>query len=639
MKDKQQPDIYEVDPSYTAFFAQTVEPPPELEAAICQRCHTGDDEDKLLLCDSCNDAWHTYCLIPALTAVPEGNWFCGTCTRSQEQMLTEAEEKKQNGDEVKSEEPAIRAELDLTTDSPTTANSSAAGNPGRRGRGRPRKNTTTNQAQKPTTSRPRIQRPRRQRKSDTLSIKDLLLQSKAELERRIQADSSDSDDSSDGSSDSDLDASDRSFVVPDSEIEYATDYEEAEKKEKEADAKWKKKKKQKVKQQKKAHNTPISTPTKQNKRQRFKGNHSPAIPSATLSVTQSKKVGVTKKRSSTEEVVVLADTQPVPPLEHDGSIALSQQDDDLPLQTRWEWKQKRRRVHETKIAAVQQKTVPAMMNEKLSSQIEDISPAESQLSQRVSELADSFISPKPRRIRRYRDAQVQEDSPNAVVRSPSVVVPFEQMVRSFSLHKQRERQGQKEHQERQRRREERQQTRNEQLLKELQPKDQQQMQSSTASISTSSIVNDRLTIVNEEEELEEAHVEQKGDTQETQMHVVTPVPVDSAADTETTAGTPLRRDESIINCSLTQSEDDPMPSFSLGLNRNNHLVAASIALAGTATINLDTSTPTVTRSESAAAVIKTITATTASMTTALSTHHLPISTARNGLSRLKLRPK
>ena len=34
---------------------------------------------KLLLCDMCDDAWHTWCLHPMLWYVPNGDWFCPRC--------------------------------------------------------------------------------------------------------------------------------------------------------------------------------------------------------------------------------------------------------------------------------------------------------------------------------------------------------------------------------------------------------------------------------------------------------------------------------------------------------------------------------------------------------------------------------
>ena len=36
----------------------------------------------MLLCDSCDAPYHTYCLNPPLDEVPEGNWICPECVQS-----------------------------------------------------------------------------------------------------------------------------------------------------------------------------------------------------------------------------------------------------------------------------------------------------------------------------------------------------------------------------------------------------------------------------------------------------------------------------------------------------------------------------------------------------------------------------
>ena len=48
----------------------------------CEVCELIDDEHVMLLCDSCNRGWHTYCLTPPLSAVPKGDWLCTECLRS-----------------------------------------------------------------------------------------------------------------------------------------------------------------------------------------------------------------------------------------------------------------------------------------------------------------------------------------------------------------------------------------------------------------------------------------------------------------------------------------------------------------------------------------------------------------------------
>ncbi len=38
----------------------------------CTKCQSKDDDDAMMLCDSCDAAWHLYCLTPKLKVVPEG---------------------------------------------------------------------------------------------------------------------------------------------------------------------------------------------------------------------------------------------------------------------------------------------------------------------------------------------------------------------------------------------------------------------------------------------------------------------------------------------------------------------------------------------------------------------------------------
>uniref|UniRef100_A0A0K8STL3 Bromodomain adjacent to zinc finger domain protein 2B n=2 Tax=Lygus hesperus TaxID=30085 RepID=A0A0K8STL3_LYGHE len=47
--------------------------------ANCQFCHSGDNEDKLLLCDGCDKGYHTYCFKPKMDNIPEGDWYCHQC--------------------------------------------------------------------------------------------------------------------------------------------------------------------------------------------------------------------------------------------------------------------------------------------------------------------------------------------------------------------------------------------------------------------------------------------------------------------------------------------------------------------------------------------------------------------------------
>ncbi|XP_048409588.1 lysine-specific demethylase 5B-like isoform X3 [Stegostoma tigrinum] len=46
---------------------------------VCLICGQGNEEDRLLLCDGCDDSYHTFCLIPPLQDVPKGDWRCPKC--------------------------------------------------------------------------------------------------------------------------------------------------------------------------------------------------------------------------------------------------------------------------------------------------------------------------------------------------------------------------------------------------------------------------------------------------------------------------------------------------------------------------------------------------------------------------------
>uniref|UniRef100_A0A4W6FXK9 [histone H3]-trimethyl-L-lysine(4) demethylase n=1 Tax=Lates calcarifer TaxID=8187 RepID=A0A4W6FXK9_LATCA len=46
---------------------------------MCLVCGSGSAEDRLLLCDGCDDSYHIFCLIPPLHDVPKGDWRCPKC--------------------------------------------------------------------------------------------------------------------------------------------------------------------------------------------------------------------------------------------------------------------------------------------------------------------------------------------------------------------------------------------------------------------------------------------------------------------------------------------------------------------------------------------------------------------------------
>ena len=51
----------------------------QVDQYMCLVCGSGTAEDRLLLCDGCDDSYHIFCLIPPLHDVPKGDWRCPKC--------------------------------------------------------------------------------------------------------------------------------------------------------------------------------------------------------------------------------------------------------------------------------------------------------------------------------------------------------------------------------------------------------------------------------------------------------------------------------------------------------------------------------------------------------------------------------
>ncbi|XP_055787480.1 lysine-specific demethylase 5C-like isoform X1 [Salvelinus fontinalis] len=64
--------------------------PQFVDSFVCRMCGRGDEDEKLLLCDGCDDNYHTFCLLPPLTEAPKGNWRCPKCVAEECKRPAEA---------------------------------------------------------------------------------------------------------------------------------------------------------------------------------------------------------------------------------------------------------------------------------------------------------------------------------------------------------------------------------------------------------------------------------------------------------------------------------------------------------------------------------------------------------------------
>ncbi|XP_067866303.1 tyrosine-protein kinase BAZ1B isoform X2 [Heterodontus francisci] len=84
------------------------------ENARCKVCRKKGEDDKLILCDECNKAFHLFCLRPALYVIPDGEWLCPACQPATARRGTRdrnyAEEEDEDNEEEEEKEEDVEEE-------------------------------------------------------------------------------------------------------------------------------------------------------------------------------------------------------------------------------------------------------------------------------------------------------------------------------------------------------------------------------------------------------------------------------------------------------------------------------------------------------------------------------------------------
>ncbi|TRZ03334.1 hypothetical protein DNTS_027491 [Danionella cerebrum] len=77
-------------------------PKKDCRVCNCHVCGIKQDPDKQLLCDECDMAFHTYCLNPPLTTIPEDeDWYCPDCRNDTSQVVQAGEKLKESKKKAK----------------------------------------------------------------------------------------------------------------------------------------------------------------------------------------------------------------------------------------------------------------------------------------------------------------------------------------------------------------------------------------------------------------------------------------------------------------------------------------------------------------------------------------------------------
>ncbi|KAK6939949.1 Zinc finger, PHD-finger [Dillenia turbinata] len=75
-------------------------------SCLCRACLTDKDDNRIVLCDGCDHAYHIYCMNPPRDSIPRGKWFCTRCNEGIQKIrrAKKALEKREKKWQKKAEE-------------------------------------------------------------------------------------------------------------------------------------------------------------------------------------------------------------------------------------------------------------------------------------------------------------------------------------------------------------------------------------------------------------------------------------------------------------------------------------------------------------------------------------------------------
>ena len=99
---------------------------------MCETCGESGDEVKLLICESCDRGFHTYCLNPPLKDIPKNSWNCSQCLMAKRSMMQQESYNQQMAAQQAVKQQMALAEANVIT--PSLSSNQEGGRPSKRQR-------------------------------------------------------------------------------------------------------------------------------------------------------------------------------------------------------------------------------------------------------------------------------------------------------------------------------------------------------------------------------------------------------------------------------------------------------------------------------------------------------------------------